>query len=65
MWNSIRRFLESEDGQDLIEYSLLIVFIAMATMAFVGLGRDPVATVWTGADSRITDASHAATGGVS
>jgi Flp pilus assembly pilin Flp len=45
-------FWQEEDGQDLIEYSLLITFIAIACAAIVGAGRPAVNTVWTGATTK-------------
>ena len=60
MLESIRRFRDSEDGQDLIEYSLLIVFIAIASMAFLGMGGNPTRAVWRGADARVGEAERAA-----
>lgn len=56
----LRRFWTEEQGQDLIEYSLLITFIAIACMWFVGAGRDPVNTIWTSANNTVTSAATAA-----
>jgi len=58
----LRRFAAEEDGQDIIEYSLLITFVAIACMWFVGAGRDPVKGVWTSANSTISVAATAAHG---
>lgn len=33
MKNLIRRFIRDEEGQDMVEYALLIVFIALAVIA--------------------------------
>ena len=52
LWND-------EGGQDIIEYSLLITFIAIACMWFVGAGRDPVNGVWTTANGHINSAALA------
>jgi Flp pilus assembly pilin Flp len=59
MSQAINRFWIEEDGQDLIEYSLLIVFIAIATMWFVGSGKPAVHTIWTGANSSLSQAGAA------
>jgi len=53
MW----RFWTDDAGQDIIEYSLLITFIVIACMWFVGAGRDPVNGVWTTANSTISSAN--------
>jgi Flp pilus assembly pilin Flp len=60
MSEQLQRFWTDEGGQDLIEYSLLITFIAIACMWFVGAGRDPVNGVWTTANSHINSAATAA-----
>jgi Flp pilus assembly pilin Flp len=53
-------FLRDDGGQDLIEYSLLIMFIAIACMALVGSGRPAVNTVWQAANSQIANAVNVA-----
>jgi len=42
----IRQFLRDEDGQDIVEYSLLITFIAIACMWFLGAGAPSVNRIW-------------------
>jgi len=59
----LSRFWTEEEGQDLIEYTLLITFIVIACMWFVGMGHDPVNGVWTTANKNITSAQGAADGG--
>jgi Flp pilus assembly pilin Flp len=62
MLELMRRFWREESGQDLIEYSLLITFIAIACMWFVGAGRDPIQGVWTTSNSHISTANATAAG---
>jgi Flp pilus assembly pilin Flp len=62
MSEQLRRFWRDETGQDLIEYSLLITFIAIACMWFVGAGRNAVQGVWTTANTATTAANTAANG---
>ena len=57
MIQRLYRFWSEEDGQDLIEYSLLITFIALATMWVMGSGRPIVNSIWTGANTTISNAS--------
>ena len=59
LWNLWRE----EDGQDLIEYSLLITFIAIATAAMVGSGQNAIKAIWTTSNSNISAANAAASGG--
>jgi Flp pilus assembly pilin Flp len=60
MTQRISRFWLEEDGQDLIEYSLLITFIALATMWIMGSGRPIVNAIWTGANTTIRTANTSA-----
>jgi len=57
MTKRIRQFWLEDEGQDLIEYSLLITFIALATMWVMGSGRPIVKSIWTGANNTITKAN--------
>lgn len=63
MLEKLRTIWREEEGQDLIEYSLLITFIAIACMWFVSQGRGPVKNIWTTGNSHIAAANTAATGG--
>ena len=57
MYQWVSRFWRDETGQDLVEYSLLITFIALATMWIVGSGRPVVNSIWIGANTTINNAS--------
>ena len=53
----IRIFLGEDSGQDLIEYSLLIAFVALTSAGlFLGAG-DSVSQTWSSANSVLTAAS--------
>ena len=54
------RLWREKNGQDLIEYSLLIMFIAITCMWFIGAGGPKIRGVWTGANSTVDQASTAA-----
>jgi Flp pilus assembly pilin Flp len=54
------RLWREEEGQDLIEYSLLITFIAVACMWFVGAGGPALRGIWTSSNSSVTQASTTA-----
>ena len=54
------RFLPEEDGQDIIEYSLLITFIAIASMWLLGAGQPAVNKIWQNANSQMTLANSMA-----
>ena len=49
-----------EDGQDVIEYTLLMAFVALATASFFGASRDSISGINSKMDSRLVVASQAA-----
>jgi Flp pilus assembly pilin Flp len=53
-------FWRDESGQDLIEYSLLITFIAIACLALIGAGRPAVNGIWISTNTQLTLANTAA-----
>jgi Flp pilus assembly pilin Flp len=57
MLQRLRDFRQDETGQDIIEYSLIITFIAIATMWIVGAGRPVVNAIWIGANTTINNAA--------
>jgi Flp pilus assembly pilin Flp len=57
MKNMMIRFVNDEQGQDLIEYTLLMAFVALASAAiFIGAGTS-VKTIWGNANATLTNAS--------
>lgn len=51
------RFLKEEQGQDLIEYTLLLAFIALAgATLFIGMGSN-ISSIWTVVNSRLASAA--------
>ena len=56
----LRNFWNEEQGQDLIEYTLLMAFVALASAAlFLGAGKS-IAGIWTTSNSQLTAANAAA-----
>jgi Flp pilus assembly pilin Flp len=53
-------FWREEEGQDLIEYSLLITFIAIACAALLGAGRPAVNSIWQTSNNQLLQANGAA-----
>lgn len=50
-------FLRDESGQDLVEYSLLIAFVALAgAAAFIGMSSN-VNSIWSAANNRLAAAN--------
>ncbi|MBK5294210.1 MAG: Flp family type IVb pilin [Acidobacteriia bacterium] len=57
---SIRRFWLEEEGQDLIEYTLLLAFVALVAAAvFIGAGQS-ASGIWTIVGSHLANVSTAA-----
>ncbi|MGA2770061.1 MAG: Flp family type IVb pilin [Bryobacteraceae bacterium] len=53
----LRNFWTDEQGQDLIEYSLLMAFVALASAAlFIGAGSS-IKGIWTTTNSQLTQAN--------
>jgi Flp pilus assembly pilin Flp len=60
MNNMIMRFLKEEEGQDLIEYTLLMAFIALASAAvFISAGSS-VNKIWSSASTSLSNAASTA-----
>jgi Flp pilus assembly pilin Flp len=61
MKNLIVRFVREEQGQDLVEYTLLLAFVCLASAAlFIGAGNN-LSGIWSVANSQIVAANKAAT----
>ena len=58
---TLKSFLNDEQGQDLIEYTLLLAFVALASAAlFIGAGNS-VQGIWTATNSQLSSANLSAT----
>jgi len=53
-------FVKDEQGQDLIEYTLLLAFVCLASAAMFISAGGSVGGIWTQANSRLTSANAAA-----
>jgi Flp pilus assembly pilin Flp len=60
MMQLLRNFLADDNGQDLIEYSLLMAFVALASAAlFIGSGST-ISGIWSTSNSQLVAANTAA-----
>ena len=60
MKHFILRFIREEEGQDLVEYTLLLAFVCLASAAlFINAGKS-MATIWTDANVILTNAAAVA-----
>jgi len=56
----VKNFLKEEEGQDLIEYTLLMAFVALASAAlFIGAGGS-VKGIWSTTNSQLSAANTTA-----
>jgi pilus assembly protein Flp/PilA len=54
---NLKAFWQEEEGQDLVEYSLLLAFIALAAIALLSSAGTSIKTIWTGINSQLTSAA--------
>jgi Flp pilus assembly pilin Flp len=60
MNKTVRNFWNDDHGQDLIEYTLLMAFVALASAAlFIGAGGS-ISGIWTTSNSQLTAANTSA-----
>ena len=60
MTQFIKTFFADEKGQDLIEYTLLMAFVALASAAlFIGAGGS-INKIWTTANTQLANAASSA-----
>lgn len=56
----LKNFVRDEQGQDLIEYTLLLAFVALASAAlFIGAGGK-IQTIWGQASTQLASAAASA-----
>lgn len=56
------QFWKNEDGQDLIEYTLLLAFVALGSAALMTKAGQSTGTIWTAASTTLANAALKATG---
>jgi Flp pilus assembly pilin Flp len=56
----IVKFFVAEDGQDLIEYTLLLAFVLLASAALMTMGGSSVSTIWTSGSNVLATAATSA-----
>ena len=58
--NTLRNFWNDDQGQDLIEYTLLMAFVALASAAlFLGAGGS-ISGIWSTSNSQLVAANGSA-----
>jgi Flp pilus assembly pilin Flp len=61
MSNKINQFWNDEEGQDLIEYTLVLAFVALSSAALFTKAGSSVKTIWSATSSSLGNAALAAT----
>ncbi|PYT29182.1 MAG: hypothetical protein DMG58_16785 [Acidobacteria bacterium] len=56
----LRKFLQDEQAQDLIEYTLLLAFVCLATAALFISSGGSLSGIWITANTDLTTANAAA-----
>jgi len=59
VWSAARRFVNDEQGQDLIEYTALLAFIALASALLLGSVSTSITTLWSTASTQLSAANAA------
>ncbi|HWF07537.1 MAG TPA: Flp family type IVb pilin [Bryobacteraceae bacterium] len=60
MQSFMQQFWQDESGQDLIEYTLLLAFVALASASlFVSAGTS-ISSIWTSASNQLSNAALSA-----
>jgi Flp pilus assembly pilin Flp len=57
--NLFKRLLSDEQGQDLIEYTLLMAFIALASAAIFVSAGGSISGIWGSASTQLVNAATA------
>ena len=49
-------FWKEEDGQDMVEYALLLAFVALAAVTVLGSVKTQISQLWTSVSSSLSTA---------
>ena len=60
MKNLLKNFLREESGQDLIEYTLLMAFVALASASLFLSAGNSVSSIWQTGSTQLSNAAVAA-----
>ncbi|HUQ95951.1 MAG TPA: hypothetical protein VM120_30010 [Bryobacteraceae bacterium] len=55
-----KRMIQDESGQDIVEYTLLLAFVALASAALFNTAGGSISGIWGVASTRLSNASAAA-----
>ena len=60
MRNFVQQFWKNESGQDLIEYTLLLAFVALASASLFVSAGNSVGGIWGSASNQLSNAASEA-----
>ncbi len=60
MANVVKRFWQDEQGQDLIEYTLLMAFVALASAALFISSGTSISAIWSSSNTELSTAASSA-----
>ena len=53
----LKNFMQDEQGQDLIEYTLLLAFVALAAAALFITASSSISAIWVNASTKLSQAA--------
>jgi Flp pilus assembly pilin Flp len=53
----VNAFFKEEDGQDLVEYSLLLAFIALAAITVLSNVKTSISGLWSKVNTKLSNAN--------
>ena len=60
MKSLLKNFLRDESGQDLIEYTLLLAFVALASASLFLSAGNSVSSIWSTGNAQLSNAAVSA-----
>jgi Flp pilus assembly pilin Flp len=60
MMNMFKNFVREEQGQDLVEYTLLLAFVCLASAALFISAGGSINTIWATANGTLNNAAQSA-----
>jgi Flp pilus assembly pilin Flp len=58
----LQQFWQAEDGQDMIEYSLLLALIALVAISIMSAMSPDISKIWSGISKQVNAGASAAAG---
>lgn len=62
MITMFRAFCKEEEGQDMVEYALLLAFVALAAVSILGTVKGQIGSFWSQVNTQLGSATTAAGG---